>query len=257
MLIDATSFKTPIRNIGNKRYQISPEQITKIAEVFRDYKDGDFSKVLDYQELGYRAVTIQCPLKARLNLTTDTINAALDQPMVTGKLSDEDLETLRTILNEHTKETGVHWIDTFGQIAKGKGVKLTKAFLKTLFAPLTVKDSEGEIVKDNKGNIVYDPDLKQVENIPLVESVDEYFEREVKPFLPDAVIDRTVTDPKEPFSTDDDGKAHPKTPGIVGYEINFNKYFYKYVPPRNPEEIAEEIKALEEETAEMMKELFK
>lgn len=256
LLIDATSFKTPIRNIGNKRYQISPEQITKIAEVFRDYKDGDFSKVLDYQELGYRAVTIQCPLKARLHLTTDTINAALDQPMVKGKLSDEDLETLRTILNEHTKETGVHWIDTFGQIAKGKGVKLTKAFLKTLFAPLTVKDSEGETVKDNKGNVVYDPDLKQVENIPLVESVDEYFEREVKPFLPDAVIDRTVTDPKEPFPTDDGGNAHPKTPGIVGYEINFNKYFYKYVPPRNPEEIAEEIKALEAETAKLMKELF-
>lgn len=136
LLIDATSFKTPIRNIGNKRYQISPEQITKIAEVFRDYKDGDFSKVLDYQELGYRAVTIQCPLKARLNLTTDTINAALDQPIVKGRLSDEDLKTLRTILNEHTKETGVHWIDTFGQIAKGKGVKLTKAFLKTLFPRL-------------------------------------------------------------------------------------------------------------------------
>lgn len=96
-----------------------------------------------------------------------------------------------------------------------------------------------------------------MENIPLVESVYEYFEREVKPFLPDAVIDRTVTDPKESFPTDDDGKAHPKTPGIVGYEINFNKYFYKYVPPRNPEEIAEEIKSLEEETAEMMKELFK
>ena len=230
LLIDATSFKTPIRNIGNKRYQISPEQITKIAEVFRDYKDGDFSKVLDYQELGYRAVTIQCPLKARLNLTT--------------------------ILNEHPKETSVHWIDTFGQIAKGKGVKLTKAFLKTLFASLTVKDSEGEIVKDNKGNVVYDPDLKQVENIPLVESVDAYFEREVKPFLPDAVIDRTVTDPKESFPTDDDGKAHPKTPGIVGYEINFNKYFYKYIPPRNPEEIAEEIKALEAETAKLMKELF-
>ena len=256
LLIDASSFKTSMRNIGNKRYQISPEQIAKIAEIFRDYKDGDCSKVLDYQELGYRAVTIQCPLKARLNLTTDNINAALDQPMVKGKLSDEDLETLRTILNEHTKETGVHWIDTFGQIAKGKGVKLTKAFLKTLFAPLTVKDAEGEIVKDNKGNIVYDPDLKQVENIPLVESVDAYFEREVKPFLPDAVIDRTVTDPKEPFPTDDDGKAHPKTPGIVGYEINFNKYFYKYVPSRNPEEIAEEIKALEAETAKLMEDLF-
>lgn len=256
LLIDATSFKTPIRNIGNKRCQISPEQIAKIAEIFRDYQDSEYSKVLDYQELGYRSVTIQCPLKARLSLTPDTINAALDQPMVKGKLSDEDLETLRGILHEHTEETAVHWVDTFGKIAKDKGVKLTKAFLKNLFAPLTVKDAEGEIVKDNKGNIVYDPDLKQIENIPLVENVDEYFEREVKPFLPDAVIDRTVTDPKESFPTDEDGKVHPKTPGIVGYEINFNKYFYKYVPPRNPEEIAEEIKALEAETAKLMKELF-
>lgn len=58
------------------------------------------------------------------------------------------------------------------------------------------------------------------------------------------MVDQTVTDAK-------DGKA-----GIVGYEINFNKYFYKYVPPRNPEEIAQEIKALEAETTKLMKELF-
>ena len=67
---------------------------------------------------------------------------------------------------------------------------------------------------------------------------------EVLPFVPDAFVDLTVVDTQD------------KARGIVGYEVNFNKYFYKYVPPRDPEEIAKEIQTLEAETNLLMKELF-
>ena len=64
------------------------------------------------------------------------------------------------------------------------------------------------------------------------------------PFVPDAVVDETVTDQR-------DGQI-----GVVGYEVNFNKYFYSYVPPRDPEEIAKEILDLEEKIGLLFKELF-
>lgn len=98
------------------------------------------------------------------------------------------------------------------------------------------RDENGNILKDKKGNPVPDPNLRDYENIPLKENVEDYFKREVLPHLPDAWID------------------HGKTK--IGYEINFTKYFYKYKPLRSLEEIRSDILALEEETAESLKEIL-
>ena len=92
--------------------------------------------------------------------------------------------------------------------------------------------------------------------MPFLESVQAYFDREVKPFVPEAVIDRTVTDSKELVFKDDKGNSLPKTPGIIGYEVNFNKYFYKYMPPRDPDVIAKEILSLEQESSQLIKKVF-
>jgi type I restriction enzyme M protein len=95
------------------------------------------------------------------------------------------------------------------------------------------RNEKGEIELDRKGNQVPDADLRDFENVPLKEDVEEYFKREVLPHVPDAWID------------------HGKTK--VGYEINFSKYFYKYKPLRSLEEIRKDILALEEETVGMIK----
>ena len=89
-----------------------------------------------------------------------------------------------------------------------------------------------------------DPALRDTENVPLAESVYEYFEREVLPHVPDAWINDSVTDQK-------DGQV-----GKVGYEINFNRYFYTYTPPRPLEEIEGEIKSLEVEILGMVREMM-
>ena len=70
-----------------------------------------------------------------------------------------------------------------------------------------------------------DPDLRDTERVPLAESVDAFFEREVKPHVPDAWVDESKRDVR-------DGQV-----GIVGYEINFNRHFYRYSPPRPLDEI--------------------
>jgi len=79
--------------------------------------------------------------------------------------------------------------------------------------------------RDKRGEAEPDPELRDSENVPLAESVDEYFAREVAPYVPDAWINTSVRDDK-------DGQV-----GRVGYEINVNRYFYKYVPPRPLQEI--------------------
>ena len=119
--------------------------------------------------------------------------------------------------------------------------KPIQAIIQNAFA---VDDPEGEAVLDSKGNRLWDSELKQVENIPLDKDIKAYIAEDVLPFVPDAVVDETVTDQR-------DGQI-----GVVGYEVNFNKYFYSYVPPRDPEEIAKEILDLEEKIGLLFKELF-
>lgn len=98
------------------------------------------------------------------------------------------------------------------------------------------RNEKGEIEVDKKGNVVSDADLRDFENVPLKENIEEYFNREVLPHLPDAWIDQGKT----------------KT----GYEINFTKYFYKFKPLRSLEEIRKDILKLEEETIDSIKEIL-
>ncbi|RNI22652.1 type I restriction-modification system subunit M [Rufibacter latericius] len=95
----------------------------------------------------------------------------------------------------------------------------------TIERPL--RDGNGNVVTDNKGNPKADSSLRDSENVPLTQDIDQYFKDEVLPHVPDAWID------------------HSKTK--VGYEINFTKYFYQYKPLRSLKEIRADIMKLEEE----------
>ena len=88
-----------------------------------------------------------------------------------------------------------------------------------------------------------DPELRDHELVPLNQDWHEYMEKEVTPFVPDAWVDKNYTDSKD------------KKVGRVGYEINFNRYFYRYVPPRPLDQINAEIRELETEIAELLQEV--
>lgn len=77
----------------------------------------------------------------------------------------------------------------------------------------------------------------------MTASVRAFFEREVRPHVPDAWIDTTKRDPK-------DGRV-----GLIGYEINFNRYFYRYTPPRPLEEIEADIRPIEQNIVRMLAEV--
>jgi type I restriction enzyme M protein len=97
------------------------------------------------------------------------------------------------------------------------------------------KDEKGNIIKDSKGKPKSDKDLKDSENVPLKENIDDYFAREVLPFATDAWYDKKKMK--------------------VGYEIAFIKYFYQYEALRPLKDIAADILALENETENLLKEI--
>lgn len=97
------------------------------------------------------------------------------------------------------------------------------------------KDENGNIVLDKKGSLKSDKKLKDTENVPMKEDIDKYFAREVLPFTPNAWYDKKKMK--------------------VGYEIAFNKYFYKYETLRSLDIISKEIFKLEAETDGLLKEI--
>ncbi len=98
------------------------------------------------------------------------------------------------------------------------------------------RDGKGNIIKDSKGKPKSDSSLKDTENVPMKESIAEYFKREVLPFAPDAWYDKMKMK--------------------VGYEIPFNKFFYRYEKLRDLEMISADILQLEAETDGLLKEII-
>ena len=126
---------------------------------------------------------------------------------------------------------------------KDNNVILDKKLKKEIINSLSERDEEADICTDKKWNPEPDSELRDTENVPYHEDIYAYFEREVKPFVPDAWIDETKRDIQ-------DGEV-----GKVGYEFSLTRYFYKYEPPRSPEIIETDIKAVENELLELMKRL--
>ncbi|MHB8392506.1 MAG: hypothetical protein ACYDBH_23475, partial [Acidobacteriaceae bacterium] len=138
------------------------------------------------------------------------------------------------------------WAETFvaevAQSIKEVG-KVGTTFTKTLTNAFGTRDPKGDPVRDADGELVSDSNLTDYENIPLMESVKDYFAREVLPHLPDAYIDETFRDEND------------KQVVKVGYEINFNHFFYKYVPPRKLHDIDADLKQVEAEIAALLGEV--
>ncbi len=129
---------------------------------------------------------------------------------------------------------------TFDKELKKQSIKLAAKDKKDLLSAVSWTDPKAEAVirkKHKDGSIEYvsDPALKDYENIPLKEDIQQFFEREVIPFAHDAW-----------WNTDETK---------IGYEINFNKYFYQYTPPRSKEAIAADLFAIEHETENLLKEI--
>ncbi len=242
-LINATSLWTSIKNEGNKRRMVSDGQLRQIVDIYAAFENGEYSRKLDYKTFGYRRIRVLRPLKMSLHINTESIIKLSDEK-AWQKLSVEQQVAWESALKPYIRtKQPFTWAESFAaETTKATPTigKIGKAFIKALINAFGVRDPDGETVFDVDGNIVPDSELTDYENIPLGTDIKDYFAREVAPYLSDAYIDETFCDDKD------------KQIGRVGYEINFNRFFYQYVPPRKLHDIDKDLKDVEAEIAAML-----
>ncbi|MCV2362485.1 type I restriction-modification system subunit M [Paucibacter sp. DJ1R-11] len=234
-LIDASGMHSAMRkSLGSKRKLLSQDQIDEIARLAEAFEDGPHSKIFDTTDFGYRRITVERPLRMRFAVTQERLTT-----FANAKSSDQ---VDRFVALKDDREGKC--FDSLDAFLKAAGIKkLGKATRKAVLDAFGERDAAAQPVMQDDGKPQADPDLREFENVPLKEKIEAYFAREVLPHVPDAWIDLSKADEK-------DGKT-----GIVGYEINFNRYFYVYQPPRPLADIDAELKAVEAEIAALLGEV--
>jgi len=262
-LIDATSFWTPMRrSLGDKRREISADQIGAITGIYAAFAEGEQSKIFETSGFGYRKITVERPLRQNFQASPERIARLADekafQDLGTSKkksaaendaeraegrrLQDSIVAMLESLPGTPFKSRPA-FEGALDEAVRTRLLKLPAPVRKAILSALSESDETADVCCDRDGNPEPDPDLRDSENVPLREGVEAFFEREVAPHVPDAWINTGIRDHK-------DGQV-----GKVGYEVNFNRYFYVYQPPRPLEEIEADIKKLEKEILEMLSEV--
>ncbi|HVA49610.1 MAG TPA: hypothetical protein VNH11_24810 [Pirellulales bacterium] len=160
-----------------------------------------------------------------------------------GRKLQKAIRAMLATLPDTLMKDRADFLTIFDEAVTNAGLRLAAPVRRAILDALSERDETAAICRDEEGNPEPDSELRDTENVPLGEDVYAYFEREVKPHVPDAWVNETVRDEK-------DGGI-----GIVGYEINFNRYFYRYQPPRPLEEIEADIKAVEQDVLRLLKEV--
>jgi len=237
-LIDATSRWTKLRkNLGSKNREISEADRAEIVKIYDAFTDGEQSKILEPADFGYWEITVEQPLRLRFEVTDDTLEAAMAAKAVT-KLSDDEQTIVRAGLESLRGQTWLsrdEFIKALRLALKNAGQAFGAPVVKAIWQAIGEHDDDAEMCTDNKGNVEPNTDLRDTELVPFRDTIDAYFEREVKPHVPDAWIDTTKTK--------------------IGYEIPFTRLFYRYVPPRPLAEIDAELEALGKEIIALLSEV--
>ena len=256
-LVDARSYWAKMRkSLGDKRKEVSNEQIEEITRLYADLTEGDRVRIFPNTAFGFQRITVERPLRLWWEVTDETLATLLAAPKL-SKLEPE----VRTALLEWVEEWRGEPFASEKEVRKYAqeaiaGLGLTGKPIETaIIDALAVRDFEAPVITDRKGQPAPDPDLRDNENVPLPAipvwweadpterlasleyrtGVEDYMTTEVLPYVPDAWVDHTKTK--------------------LGYEIPLTRHFYKYVPPRPLAEIDAEIKVLEAEIQDLLREV--
>ncbi|MBT9438535.1 MAG: N-6 DNA methylase [Desulfobacterales bacterium] len=262
-LIDGTGFFLKMRkSLGNKRNEIGDgrdgkaDHIGEITRLYGDFTEGEYVKIFDNTDFGYQRITVERPLRLnfmvnderleKLRETNQFANLAtskkrkdavkVEAEITEGKKMQQSiLDALDTISSSGMVKSRDEFKKLMKKAFKDSGLNIPAPLFKAILMALSERDVTADLCKDKNGNPEPDSDLRDYENVPLKEDISDYMGREVLPHVPDARVDESKTK--------------------IGYEINFNRYFYKYTPPRPLEVIEGELKGIEKEIAEMLEEM--
>ena len=250
-LVNASEYYQSMRkSLGNKRKEITLEQIEEITSIYEKFEESENSKIFDNEDFGYRKVTIERPLKLSFKVNEEAIenvkNTTQFINLAVSKKKDLEVKEKEEAEGRQKQEKLIKLLESFDNTleymdrdkfikdlkAKSKefDIALSAGLIKAIVNAIGVRNEDAVVCKDSKGNIESDSSLKDTESIGLKEDVYEYFEKEVKPHVNDAYIDESSIN-------------------NIGYEIPFTRHFYKYEELRAFEEIMKEVESLESEIA--------
>jgi type I restriction enzyme M protein len=255
-LVDARELWVKMRkSLGAKRKEISPDQIAAITHLYGAFEENDQVKILPNEAFGHLRITVERPLRLRWEITDETLAAVRASPKLV-KFDPGGLDGLASGLAKHRGLTSTDRTQLAGKVdpilaASG----LSRAQQQAVWDALAIRDPEAPMITNRRGEPEPDPELRDQESVPLPEisvryepdptarlatlvyrtAVHDYVEAEVLSHVPDAWLEYSKT--------------------RLGYEIPLTRYFYRYVPPRALSEIDAEIKQLETEIQELLREV--
>ncbi len=234
------------RSLGDKRRHMTIAQIDEVVRLYGKFEEGPRSKIFDNADFGYTRVTIERPLRLRYQMTTDDKARFLDA-------CPHLLDDVQAIDKALGREPRLDWPATWDEIEallKKRGSRWKATEQKLFRSVFTQREAMAEAVPaGGRGSgFEADADLRDFENVPLKEDIAVYFEREVKPHVPDAWMPGIgVEDGKAVVI--DESKAKP------GYEISFNRYFFTFTPPRSLHDIDTDLQRAEDEVLRLLREV--
>jgi len=242
-LIDGSQHFAKMRkSLGSKRQYLTEEQIDELVRLYGRFEETPQSKIFPVEAFGYRRITVERPLRLNFQVSPERIAKVLEEKAI-EKLEAPARQRLIEALQAMDASVLHRNREQFSKLLKktlsAHDVSPSTPELKAILNALSERDPEADICLV-KGKPEADAGLRDNENVPLGQSVYDYFEREVKPHVPDAWIDESKTDAQ-------DGEV-----GVVGFEIPFNRHFYVFQPPRPLAEIDRDLKACTDRIKQMI-----
>ena len=243
-LINATDLFVRMRkSLGNKRNELSDGNIAEVVDLYGDLTKNGRSKLFGNSDFGYQQITVERPLRLAFQVTPERIMTLKEESAFQklaaskkkGKEGQREIEAGQVLQNEieqmlRTFDASV--VDNnrpefelrLSSALEHVGIKLPAPLRKAILNVMSERDESAEICLDANGDPEPDAALRDYENVPLKEDIHAYFDREVRPHVPDAWIDESKTK--------------------IGYEIPFNRHFYVFKPPRSLDEIDADLKGV-------------
>jgi type I restriction enzyme M protein len=251
-LINGADFFVKMKkSLGNKRNELSPQNISAITKLYGDFKAGDHSKIFDNEDFGYRRIVVERPLRLNFEASPERLERLRDErgfkalaeskrKGAAGEREAQEGKELQAAILKALVRLGPTKVYKRRELfeteidgaLKLAGLKLATPARKAILSALSERNESADVCLDSDGKPEPDADLRDFENVPLKEEIETYFEREVKPHVPDAWVDVSKTK--------------------VGYEIPFTRHFYKYQPLRPLDQIQGEIRQIEVEIQQLL-----
>lgn len=268
------------RSLGNKRKYISDAQISEIVKLYTDFEEGELCHILPKEEFLYKEYTVKQPLQRSYQITAERVEAMasakfsdnIHNPAKLEELElidEEDLNSkdraklarlrsaelifqrMITLLLDNTMDSSTQdykeftksvktLIETLPPFYEGETAAQRTSVVKKVVDAMSEMDKTAPLRYKRDHSVEYDDATKDTELVKLSEDIDEYFEREVYPYVSDAKW------------FDEETEKAVKT----GAEIPFTRYFYKYEAPESSEALLEEFNELEAQLQDQLKELM-